>query len=82
MTLEALLQANFIKLGAIRSEVHQKGVATHWLTEKEADIARDKLKEMGLWNVEKFPDGGAWAVFGKFPLEDGLFSRPKFPALN
>lgn len=66
--LQAGLEMLFKSLGAVRSEVTTAGVATHWITEKEADLAAWKLREMGLLHVEMKRDGGCFAVFGKFDL--------------
>lgn len=72
MQIEQKIKKLFHDIGAVRAEVSVGGVATHWITEREADIARGKLEEMGFWNVEKFRDGGCFAVFGRFPLAPEL----------
>ncbi len=55
------------QLGAVRVRVGPAGIASHWGTDFEASVAREKFREMGMDHVEKFPDNGLFAVFAKFP---------------
>ncbi len=54
------------RLGAVRVRVGTNGIASHWRTEIEACVAREKFKEAGARHVDKFPDNGLFAVFAKF----------------
>jgi len=65
-----LLEQMFKGLGALRAEVTERGIATHWPTRALAEMARDKLREMCHHDFKKEPerlelfrDGEAWAVF-------------------
>lgn len=69
MQIEHAIQSKLLRLGAVKAEVTRAGIATHWITEREADIAVGKLRDMGLVIVEKFRDNGLFAVFGKYPFD-------------
>jgi len=83
MQIQQKLSRLLKDVGAIRAEVTAEGVATHWITEREADNAVGRFMEMGLLFVEKTRDNDYFAVFAKFPV---VKSKPVFntdhPAYN
>ena len=62
VALRSLLE----RLGAVRVRIGPNGIASHWRTEIEAGVAREKFEEAGALHVETFPDNGLFAVFAKF----------------
>ncbi len=67
MEMSAALAGTLRKLGAVRVRIGPKGIASHWATQFEASVAKEKFVEMGLTNVEAFADNGLVAVFATFP---------------
>jgi hypothetical protein len=77
--LGKVLEQTFLNLGAVKAEVNPTGLATHWRTMREAQVAREKITQIvfecyhcGPERVEVWQEtNGTWAMFCVWPLSAG-----------
>lgn len=67
MRYEQLIEEMFRRQGAVLAAVNVDGIATHWRTRHDAIQAKARMEEWGMFDIlELFPDGGLYALFGRF----------------